>query len=273
MAKAITSKTKIKELLADDRETVIDALVKLNGNFSKLRNPMLRGLMTRRITIADACKVGGCSLQDFMDVMRRLGFVIGPEAGAVVQDAATPPNMKKASNFIELDVRPILAGNVDPLKTILTTINSLKGSEGLKLINSFEPVPLIHLLAESGFTHFIVKPDAETVVTYFNRIIPGPEVEIDLLERDFAASVESFDNTLGRYNKEDVKYIDVRNLEMPGPMLTILENLNTLSKGTALFVYHKKRPVFLLPELETRGYKYLFKDIADGNVNMLIFKP
>lgn len=272
MAQDITSKTTIKELLVKDKDTVINALIQLNSNFSKLRNPVLRNLMAKRATIADACKMAGCTLQDFMDKMQNLGFNIGVESPDEPGPTNAGPEVKKSRNFVELDVRPILAENRDPLKIILATINNLHDEEGLKLINSFEPIPLIHVLAEKGFTHFVVKPDNTTVITYFNRIIPGPEVSIDSLDREYVTSLETFDTTLSQFGPDRVKYIDVRSLEMPGPMLTILDNLKNLKDDVALFVYHKKRPAFLLPELESRGYKYLFKDVPDAGVNMLIFK-
>ena len=272
MAKDITSKTTIKELLDEDKDEVINALVKLNSNFSKLRNPVLRNLMAKRVTIAEACKMAGCTLQDFMTDMQNIGFDIGTEDAAAPVTVKESPAIKKSRSFVELDVRPILAENRDPLKTILATINNLRGDEGLKLVNTFEPVPLIHLLSERGFTHFVVKPDNSTVITYFNRIIPGPEVNIDSLDGEYATSLESFDTTLRQFGPDRVKYIDVRSLEMPGPMLTILETLKSLKDDVALFVYHKKRPAFLLPELESKGYKYLFKDTEGAGVNMLIFK-
>lgn len=272
MAKDITSKTTIKELLEKDKDAVINALIQLNSNFSKLRNPVLRNLMAKRVTIADACKMAGCTLQDFMVKMQNHGFKIGVETSEEPEQTNVVQEVKKSRSFVELDVRPILAENRDPLKIILAAINNLHSDEGLKLINSFEPIPLIHLLAEKGFTHFVVKPDNTTVITYFNRITPGPDVSIDSLDREYATSLEAFDTTLSQFGPGRVKYIDVRSLEMPGPMLTILENLKSLKDDVALFVYHKKRPAFLLPELESRGYKYLFKDTPDAGVNMLIFK-
>jgi uncharacterized protein (DUF2249 family) len=66
--------------------------------------------------------------------------------------------------------------------------------------------------------------------------------------------------------------IDVRNLEMPMPMMTILENLETLPECKALFVYHKRIPVFLLTELKDRDFDYRIKEIQDGEVYLLIFK-
>ncbi len=67
-------------------------------------------------------------------------------------------------------------------------------------------------------------------------------------------------------------FLDVRQLEMPKPMLAILEQTPNLVAGNALFVYHKKIPVYLLPELEKQGLTYVFKTIGPADINMLIYK-
>ncbi|HNA34565.1 MAG TPA: DUF2249 domain-containing protein, partial [Flavobacteriales bacterium] len=82
---------------------------------------------------------------------------------------------------------------------------------------------------------------------------------------DFDARVEQF--------ADRTTTIDVRHLEMPLPMLTILDALEHLPEGHALYVDHKRIPVFLLPELEERGFEYRVKEIADGDVKLFIFKP
>ncbi|MBW7914956.1 MAG: hypothetical protein H3C54_14915, partial [Taibaiella sp.] len=51
----------------------------------------------------------------------------------------------------------------------------------------------------------------------------------------------------------------------------ILEQLETLPDNKALFVYHKKVPMFLLPELKQRGYRYAIKEDT-GAILMLIYK-
>jgi TusA-related sulfurtransferase len=71
---------------------------------------------------------------------------------------------------------------------------------------------------------------------------------------------------------DNIQKIDVRHLEMPQPMVTILDALDHLQAGTALFVYHKRIPVFLLPELAQRGLDYRIKEIKDGEVHLLIFE-
>jgi len=71
---------------------------------------------------------------------------------------------------------------------------------------------------------------------------------------------------------ENIKSIDVRDLEMPLPMVTILRELEKLPEDILLYVNHKKVPEFLLPELQERGYKWMIEEIEEGNVKLLIYK-
>ncbi|HUN15972.1 MAG TPA: hypothetical protein PK622_04145 [Saprospiraceae bacterium] len=55
-------------------------------------------------------------------------------------------------------------------------------------------------------------------------------------------------------------------------MLTIIDKLESLNVDTALFVYHKRIPVFLLPELKEKKFNFLIKEIDNNEVHLLIFK-
>jgi hypothetical protein len=59
---------------------------------------------------------------------------------------------------------------------------------------------------------------------------------------------------------------------MPLPMHSILNALNNLSPNSALFVYHKRIPLFLLPELKEQNFSFLIKEISHTEVHLLIFK-
>jgi len=54
--------------------------------------------------------------------------------------------------------------------------------------------------------------------------------------------------------------------------MTILEALETLPADTALYVHHKRIPVFLLTELKERNFDYRIKEVSEGEVYLLIFK-
>jgi hypothetical protein len=87
-----------------------------------------------------------------------------------------------------------------------------------------------------------------------------------------AADNDQFDRLLKRFDEHRITFLDVRQLEMPKPMLAILEQTRNLVAGSTLFVYHKKIPVYLLPEMEKQGLTYAFKAIDPGDVHMLIYK-
>ena len=75
-----------------------------------------------------------------------------------------------------------------------------------------------------------------------------------------------------KHYKDKIIAIDVRQMEMPMPMMTILDKLETLEHGKALYVYHKRIPVFLIPELKEKGFDFRSKEISENEVHLLIFK-
>jgi uncharacterized protein (DUF2249 family) len=149
---------------------------------------------------------------------------------------------------------------------IIEKVKNVPAGGVLKIINSFEPTPLISLLSKQGFESFVDNSDDETVETYFYKK-DTREFEIDEQEK----SAQGWDELLEKFNGSLVT-VDVRNLEMPQPMMTILGELEKLKEGNALFVYHKRIPVFLLPELKERKFDYRIKEIAANEVRLLIFK-
>ncbi|RZJ82754.1 MAG: DUF2249 domain-containing protein [Chryseobacterium sp.] len=174
----ITTSTRIKTLLDVDMEGVISTLVKLNNNFSKLKNPTLRNLLAHRVTIADACRIARCDKDVFLNAMKLIGFSIGA---------------------VEEEVQ-VLA-----------------------------PKP--------------IATDEQKV----------------------------FDLVLSRFEPQKIIYLDVCHLEMPQPMLLIIEHIEKLGAGEALYVYHKKIPVFLLPELDQRGLSYLLNRKSAVKFDILIY--
>jgi tRNA 2-thiouridine synthesizing protein A len=64
--------------------------------------------------------------------------------------------------------------------------------------------------------------------------------------------------------------LDVRGLEPPQPMLRVLEALDRLGAGAALDVRLDRRPVFLYPQLEDRGFAHDTSEPAPGLVRVLV---
>jgi len=271
MIMTINANTKIASLLKH-HPGALEAIVSISSKFSKLRNPILRKVIAGRTSIAMASKLGGCTVDDFFNKLQPLGFEIDKVAIAIDETNEKKPvpeflKTVKPGNMVDLDVRPVMESGKDPLTIILQKMNGLEPGYVLKIINSFEPTPLMHLLGKQGFESYAEKINDELVHTYFHKKT-GKILGFE--ERD-AANSQGWDEILNRFAGK-LETVDVRKLEMPLPMHTILEALETLPADKALFVYHKRIPVFLLPELEDRKFSYRIKEISEAEVQLLIYK-
>ena len=266
----IDAHTKITSLLKQHPDA-LETIITLSPKFTKLRNPILRKVIASRTSIAMASKMGGCSVDDFFNKLRPLGFVIDKSPGKMEMENNKPVpefiNNMVAENIIELDVRPVIESDNDPLELIVQVVKTLEAGSVLKIINSFEPTPLMHLLGKKGFESYAEWISDELVNTYFYKK-GGKMLSAENRGNDHG---EGWEAIVDRFNGK-LETIDVRELEMPLPMHSILESLRTLPNDKALFVYHKRIPVFLLPELDEQQFSYRIKAVRDGEVHLLIYK-
>ncbi len=67
--------------------------------------------------------------------------------------------------------------------------------------------------------------------------------------------------------------LDVRGLEPPEPMVRVLESADRLAVGGELVVIHDRRPIFLYPQLEARGFAHETDEPEAGVVRIRIRLP
>ena len=265
----INANTKISTLLKGHPQA-LETIISLSPKFNKLRNPILRKLMASRTSIAMSSKVGAVSVNDFFNKLQQLGFEadrIEEQKDGIIQQPL-PDFLKNAKkeNITQLDVRPVIKNGKDPFNLIINTVKQLPQGGILKLINSFEPAPLIPILTRQGFDAYVETVSSTVINTYFFK-----KDNSGFSEPEKTSNAEDWQSKLEFYKNKLVS-IDVREMEMPLPMMTILEELELLPPEKALFVYHKRIPVFLLPELKDRNFEYRINEISDGDVHLLIFK-
>ena len=65
----------------------------------------------------------------------------------------------------------------------------------------------------------------------------------------------------------------VRGLEPPQPMVAMLERLEILGPGETLGVVHDRRPTFLYPQLDERGFTHETDEPEPGVVRIRIRRP
>jgi uncharacterized protein (DUF2249 family) len=264
----INANTKIAAILKQNAKA-LDAIISISPKFEKLRNPLLRKVMAGRTSLAAASKFGGCTVDDFYQRLGPLGFEIDRQTKIIEQTKPLPHFITSLTKeqLVDLDVRSVIAGGSDPLHLIMEKIKTIQPGQVLKIINTFEPTPLILMLEKKGFETYVDLITKDHVETYFHKTLKS---KVETSTKPVAA-----DNDWEQMEKrfaDKIQRIDVRDLEMPKPMLTIVEALDHLPQDTALYVYHKRIPVFLLPELAQRGFEYRIKEMGEGEVHLLIFR-
>ena len=274
--KTISINTKISELIKENSGSV-DAIASIAKPLEKLKNPILRKIMASRVTIAEASKMTGTKVDDFKRVLSPLGFIFeGDESGKEELSAAPRPSWLKDApkEIIDFyDVRPIIDDGADPLKEILHRFKEVKPGEILCVINGFVPTPLIHLLKqEKAEDTFVETISDKEFRTYFLKKKKEAEVAESFESKLQMNGVEAFNGILAKFSEDQIRRIDVRGLEMPGPMHTILGELEKLPEGNALFIDHKRVPVYLLEELADKDFAVHIHNVAEGDVKMLIFR-
>ena len=267
----INANTKIASLLKQHPDA-LEAIVSIAPKFAKLRNPILRKVIAGRTSIAMASKLGGCSFDDFFNKLQPLGFDIDKTTVPTDQGNEKKPLPEFLKNIdpaklVEMDVRPVIESGKDPLDVIVKKVKALETGSVLKIINSFEPTPLMHLLGKQGFESYAETISDEIVNSYFYKKTD----EFLLFEDKVTDYSAGWNEILERFDGK-LETVDVRDLEMPLPMHSILEALEILPAGKALFVYHKRIPAFLLPELEEQHFSYRILEISDAEVHLLIYK-
>jgi len=265
----IDGQTKISHILAYD-ERAVDIIAQINKNFNKLRNPVLRKMLAPRVNIIQAAKIGGVHPDQLLKALEKIGFQVRlSEIENTQKEVENNPIIPM--NHIEkmtLDVRPILESGEDPFNKIMDTLKIMENEKALLIINSFEPIPLLNLLKDKGYSYQTTRPREGEVHTLLYKTHEAKE---ETVKKDTDISLLSFSEVAFLF-KGRMTEVDVRDLEMPMPMVTILEAVEKVTENEALFVHHKKLPQYLIPELENRGFFFVSNEIDENNIKLIIFK-
>jgi len=269
----ISKDTKISALIKANPKS-IEAIAGINKHFRKLNNPILRRTLAKRVTIEDAAKIGNTTVDVFFEKLKSIGFTVADAVQSgenISQKQFKSEKMIDIKNgeIVELDVRPDIESGVDPFNRIMSALDTLPEDATLKVINVFEPIPLINLLTAKGYNSEVERPTDGVVITYLKKGA-GKKPKLNLKETP-KTDLEAFNAKMMEFGA-NLKTIDVRDMEMPMPMATILMELENLPDGYALFVHHKKLPKFLLPELKNRNYHFLSNRVDASNVKLLIYR-
>ena len=155
------------------------------------------------------------------------------------------------TDYIDVDVRPILRAGGEPFSVIMATLERLEPGQGLRLYATFKPIPLFAVMADRGFAHSARALDAGEWEVLFTPVATQQTAS--------PSGTPVFDEW-----PEPAVRLDNRDLDPPEPMVRILAAAEKLGPGETLSALLRREPVFLFPQLEKRGFRWLGGFSPDG---------
>lgn len=264
MKEQIQADWKISKVLKEYPE-LLDTLANSHQAFGKLRNPLLRRVQSKLVTVEQAAGIAGLEPESLLAKLNKAaGFEVEPvPIKPVVRKKADAPAWVERTKVAEkLDVRPLIARGEEPFSMISGAAKRIPVGEALSLRSPFDPVPLREVLGKQGFEAY-TSGAGEDWITIFRRVR-------ELGEKSAPAPAPVAMN--GAPATAEIS-IDVSELVPPEPMMKILGALEELPDGGQLTVHHVRRPMHLYPRLDEMGYAHITKELAPDKVELVITKP
>lgn len=262
---------RVSDVLARD-EHLVEIFVRHAAHFAKLRNPTMRRVMARLVTVDQAARIAGVpvhallrDLNDALHLTPESGDLAGadrdPRVGVDDEHDLRPD----ALAVIELDLREDMRAGREPFSRIMSAVAALGEAEALVLRTIFEPVPLFALLAKRGFAHESARhADDDWIVSFWR-------ARHDLAA---AAAVEPpAEGGLPGAPERPTVRLDVRGLEPPEPLVRTLAALDALPNGHQLVHVNVRVPQLLLPMLAERGLACEIDESHADQVLVRIWRP
>ena len=272
--------------LLEEHPELVEVLAGYHAHFKQLRNRLLRRVMAPRVTVAQAARMAGVPADELLSVLRRAASEadaphpalspegrgrseVSPEGRGGEPETPSPfqgegrgeggrsralADIPEARR-VHLDVREDIRRGQEPFARIMAAVKALGPDQVLVLRAPFEPIPLYDVLGKRGLAHWTEQRAADDWSVWFYRggaLVTEPAREAP--------------PTSGR------RVLDVRGLEPPQPMVRVLEEIERLGPGARLEVHHDRRPLFLYPQLDDRGFRHETDEPEPGLVRIVIWK-
>lgn len=283
---------RVADVLGRD-ESLIDVFAAVSPAFERLRNPAMRRVMARLVTVGQAARVAGVDPDHLLARLNAAaaGEVPGgppePTADLGAGGASSPDGQGDAGpspagtgtgaspadrpaalaavppeRVVELDVREALRQGEEPFSRIMAAKREVEAGGALRLRAIFEPAPLYAVMQKQGFRHWTERLGDDDWVVWF---WPGAGDDVAAAAEDGGAAAEDGSGAPSGGHPaaegdaaggDGVVVLDVRGLEPPEPMVRTLAALETLPVGDTLVQVNVREPRFLLPQLEALGFTW-----------------
>ena len=187
------------------------------------------------------------------------------EGAASASDEGRPAALADVpeERLVPIDVREDIRQDREPFRRIMAAVNGLHDDQILVLRAPFEPLPLYAVLSKRGFAHWAERRSSEDWSVWFYR---------SSLRADPDVAAPTGPNLAPPAGVGAWTILDVRGLEPPEPMVHVLEALERLGPGERLEVRHERKPLFLYPQLDERGFAHETDEPEPGMVRILIWR-
>jgi uncharacterized protein (DUF2249 family) len=270
----IRKQDRVSSVLAAD-ESLVEVFVGVSPAFERLRNPALRKVMSRLVTVEQAARVAGVDADDLVARLNAgpcgggtagCGPSAGParsgRAGEAAGDRPTRLATIPPESVVELDVREDLRQGREPFSRIMAARRQLPAGGALLLRAIFEPVPLYGVMEKHGLAHHTEQLGPDDWCVWF--------FALESSDQPVAGTGGTEDGGGSAALEEGVVVLDVRGLEPPEPMVRTLAALEALPPDATLVQVNVRVPRFLLPQLEERGFVYEVREQEPDVVRLFI---
>lgn len=180
------------------------------------------------------------------------------------------------TDFVDLDVRPILRAGGEPFAKIMETVRALAPGQGLRLFATFKPTPLLRVLGSQGFSGEAKELDGGDWQVDFTPAAGATDTGAgggtSSPSPTPAGAPETPAGLAGDTWPAPAREMDNRPLDPPEPMVRILATTEEMAGGEVLCALLNREPVFLLPELARRGHAWRGAFDADGRTYRLLVR-
>src|SRR4029079_15354869 len=132
---------------------LVDTLIDASPAFRNLRNPIMRHVQSRLVTVSQAAGIAGLNPAD---LTRKLNVAAGL-TNVNIDDGQVGSRADRTSISIDqadvpiaaaIDVRPIMERGEETLRATMPAVRTIPPGAALRLIAGFEPLPLYDVLAK-----------------------------------------------------------------------------------------------------------------------------
>lgn len=222
------------------------------------------------VTLEEAAHMAEVAPDSLVAYVNGTADTLRPEGAEDVTARSAPdwagPVLSGTQEAAVFDARAAIASGRDPKQEIVEVAGRLSEGGVFVVEAPFDPVPLRNLLGQAGFDDYGYKAGPGRWRVLFRRRQGRGAIDVASLDIRVASR-------LRQPQVEDEAVLDLRRLEPPVPLVTILRRIESGEGGGRPFVVRLERdPVFLYPELDDRGWSWEVLQAGADEVRLRLFK-